>query len=1029
MADIRVGFKADQASLTKILDSLQKTIDSGLKDLRISIKDIDFGNAANKFADSLNTALSKIDISESLKGINRATIGTNTGVQAIVTELGEVKTTLGQINTAISDSSLEDMAMRSTAALGQVVLKLQEVSELVESINSKEFNVTQTINNFNKAGNLDKNWFALQTRHATALKAVIEQIQSSLGGLNRSIQESMDGEGMKEANILRKYTAPRNMTTRPGVIAGIAEMSEVVKRATAYIEQYNAKVAEVGNGRIAALQLPDMSRVQEALQAIQDYEGIASSTATQTQTQMATAASEVATAEREEANAARETAVAEQAAADVAHEASTAKQGKAYAALEVSRAEQSEAESANLVISSEAEVADVANTNAQSIKAEAHAAKDAATAERDLADAQKQAAAQDIGDKEKEESVAMRAAYLKELIDLQKQLEVLQINQPDTYLANQQGFDTLISSLGSAIDEGRADLEGWLNELERTGTVSQETIATVRTLAAEIKKVAAIDAAQQKAQNAIADAELRLQQQHARQAVSSTGGKYYDVEGVQALKDAYTTLADDITKAKAASKSMSDETRNGFISRAEDIVRQSEALREQARSAEEVAQETREYQSTVNSAYRESAEIQREEAEAAKAREAAFQRLEAAARKEAEAEEQAAIREGRAMMKAADDAEAAALKREQATQAAELKSIQQQAQQALSNAVKNNVDTSAVEYMRNEVNALSADIQKVTADMSTYSEEVRSGFETRLQLIEQSSHAIQVEADAERARAEAAKQQAQIDTTWQKDQAAQAAAAEREAADQQTRINKVIDLRSAYKEFRQEHQITYQQFQAEMDAYIATMEREGEVTWDQFHKMEDAMHRYREASKTGAERQKKDLEEETTLRQRAMKLLNQTQRYINGNSRAYSLFRGQLDGIVQELNKMASGGPGGGGGGPIDPSRLRAIASELDNIKAAANSAGVSGQTFFEKLKAGWQKFAGWSLVTRSFMLVIRGFKSMINSVKELDSAMTELKKVTDLTAAGYQKFFAQAEQSAMKVGATVSDTINATAD
>jgi hypothetical protein len=62
-------------------------------------------------------------------------------------------------------------------------------------------------------------------------------------------------------------------------------------------------------------------------------------------------------------------------------------------------------------------------------------------------------------------------------------------------------------------------------------------------------------------------------------------------------------------------------------------------------------------------------------------------------------------------------------------------------------------------------------------------------------------------------------------------------------------------------------------------------------------------------------------------------------------------------------------------------------------------------------------------------MLVIRGIKSMINSVKELDAAMTELKKVTDLTAVGYEQFYEKAVQTATSIGASVSDTINATAD
>ena len=62
-------------------------------------------------------------------------------------------------------------------------------------------------------------------------------------------------------------------------------------------------------------------------------------------------------------------------------------------------------------------------------------------------------------------------------------------------------------------------------------------------------------------------------------------------------------------------------------------------------------------------------------------------------------------------------------------------------------------------------------------------------------------------------------------------------------------------------------------------------------------------------------------------------------------------------------------------------------------------------------------------------MLVVNGIKKMIESVKELDLAMTELKKVTDLTSVGYENFYQNAVNSATQIGASVSDTVNATAD
>lgn len=53
----------------------------------------------------------------------------------------------------------------------------------------------------------------------------------------------------------------------------------------------------------------------------------------------------------------------------------------------------------------------------------------------------------------------------------------------------------------------------------------------------------------------------------------------------------------------------------------------------------------------------------------------------------------------------------------------------------------------------------------------------------------------------------------------------------------------------------------------------------------------------------------------------------------------------------------------------------------------------------------------------------------MIQAVKDIDLAMTELYKVTDESASTYSRFFTDATERAEKYGATVSDVINSTAD
>lgn len=59
----------------------------------------------------------------------------------------------------------------------------------------------------------------------------------------------------------------------------------------------------------------------------------------------------------------------------------------------------------------------------------------------------------------------------------------------------------------------------------------------------------------------------------------------------------------------------------------------------------------------------------------------------------------------------------------------------------------------------------------------------------------------------------------------------------------------------------------------------------------------------------------------------------------------------------------------------------------------------------------------------------IRIFKQGIKYVAELDGALTDLKKVTDETAKSYDRFLDSAAKTAHKVGATVTEIVNSTAD
>ena len=109
--------------------------------------------------------------------------------------------------------------------------------------------------------------------------------------------------------------------------------------------------------------------------------------------------------------------------------------------------------------------------------------------------------------------------------------------------------------------------------------------------------------------------------------------------------------------------------------------------------------------------------------------------------------------------------------------------------------------------------------------------------------------------------------------------------------------------------------------------------------------------------------------------------------------------------------------------------RFGNLKTKINNSSAAIKEAGENTKTFTEHVGGLAAKFTSWLTISQVIMQVYRAMKEMVNVVAEVDAAMTELRKVTDETEATYSKFLDTAAVRAKAIGATISDTVNATAD
>lgn len=149
-------------------------------------------------------------------------------------------------------------------------------------------------------------------------------------------------------------------------------------------------------------------------------------------------------------------------------------------------------------------------------------------------------------------------------------------------------------------------------------------------------------------------------------------------------------------------------------------------------------------------------------------------------------------------------------------------------------------------------------------------------------------------------------------------------------------------------------------------------------------------------------------------------LVRTIQNYLRANSRIQGTeYSTKINSILDDLRS----------GRQFNSREIQAYATQFKSITTDINAAGLAGKSFGNIISDGIKKFSSWFGISQLVMQGVRGIKEMINTVTALDTAMTELRKVTDLTEQQYAQFANTASTVAKQVGATITDTINASAD
>ena len=149
---------------------------------------------------------------------------------------------------------------------------------------------------------------------------------------------------------------------------------------------------------------------------------------------------------------------------------------------------------------------------------------------------------------------------------------------------------------------------------------------------------------------------------------------------------------------------------------------------------------------------------------------------------------------------------------------------------------------------------------------------------------------------------------------------------------------------------------------------------------------------------------------------------NNIETWIKRNSRAAKDFGADIQKLRRRLAELNSSGK-------VTTSQLNEIEQEFKQIKIQAQSAGKVGAGFGSTLKGAFQSILRYVSVSTIIYQAINAFKQMYSNVVQINTAMTELKKVTDETEESYRKFLSGAGKAAQQIGTTITEYINSTAD
>ena len=153
------------------------------------------------------------------------------------------------------------------------------------------------------------------------------------------------------------------------------------------------------------------------------------------------------------------------------------------------------------------------------------------------------------------------------------------------------------------------------------------------------------------------------------------------------------------------------------------------------------------------------------------------------------------------------------------------------------------------------------------------------------------------------------------------------------------------------------------------------------------------------------------------VRVNAQIMSNNIDTWMNKNTQAAEKYSNELNELKTRLANVKS------------PADLKQCAADFKLIQSNAKSAGMVVSQLGQTLGNAAKQFLGIGTAAMALRKVVQVGRKMLEEVKAVDSALVELKKVTNETAEAYDSFYGRVGKNAQKIGTSMSDLITSTAD